>query len=313
MGYPRKMESHRFSIWSTRHTNPRWMAGSLTFPAPFSIHLEMSSMVYFSTNMSSVHDIPLPDRHVGAVFDFEEDGAGGEALEGVPLAGGDVEEEGAGGHVDDLRQASVGIVEVLLEVTAEADDRLGGGRVPMDGQDRARLDGVQHALGAIGRRIPQVQVHPQPRRRLRPRRQFVQGCIVDDHRPFVIPDLDRESLLVLIHIHRILVVIFAVEVDLDIDVVLGAVDLDSAVLGRRFLELRDLGGTGIGQFIRVLVQRIPVQPMRQGIRVILRKHLFHKRIGILFQLVDARSLIAAPRHQQRKGEKIKVFHGLLMV
>ncbi len=74
--------------------------------------------------------------------------------------------------------------------------------------------------------------------------------------------VNHNSLLfILIDIHRILVVIRAVEVDFDIDIVLGAVDLDGTVLSRRFLELGDLGGAGIGQFIRVLVQRVAVQAM----------------------------------------------------
>ena len=46
------------------------------------------------------------------------------------------------------------------------------------------------------------------------------------------------------------------EVDFDVDIVLGAVHLDGAVLGRRFLELGDLGCAGIAQFIRMLVQGV---------------------------------------------------------
>jgi hypothetical protein len=45
-------------------------------------------------------------------------------------------------------------------MAAEADYRLGGGSVPMDGHNGAGLDGVQHALGAIGRRVPQIVIHP---------------------------------------------------------------------------------------------------------------------------------------------------------
>ena len=75
-------------------------------------------------------------------------------------------------------------------------------------------------------------------------------------------DTYSAPLLVLIHVHRVLVVIGAVEVDLDIDIVLRAVDLHGAVLGGRFIELGDFGGSGVGQFIRVLVQGITVQPMR---------------------------------------------------
>ena len=76
----------------------------------------------------------------------------------------------------------------------------------MDGQHRSRLDGVQHPLGLVGRGVAQVQVHPQARGVLRPRRQFVQGLLVNNHMPL---------LLVLIHVHRVLVVVGSVEVDDD--------------------------------------------------------------------------------------------------
>ncbi len=76
----------------------------------------------------------------------------------MPLAGGDVDEGAAGEHVDCFGQSPLLVVEVFLEMSAEADYRLGGGSVPMDGQNGAGLDGVQHALGAIGRRVPQIQL-----------------------------------------------------------------------------------------------------------------------------------------------------------
>ena len=82
------------------------------------------------------------------------------------------------------------------------------------------------------------------------------------------------------------------EVDDDVDIVLGAVNLDSAILCRGFLELGDFGGTGIAQFIRVLVQGVPVQPMGQSISVILRQDLLHERKGILFEIVDGGCLTA---------------------
>ena len=76
------------------------------------------------------------------------------------MAGGDVDEGAAGEHVDGFGQPATLIVEVFFEMTAEADDRFGGGSVPMDGQNCAGLDGIQHALGAIGRRVPQIVIHP---------------------------------------------------------------------------------------------------------------------------------------------------------
>ena len=35
--------------------------------------------------------------------------------------------------------------------------------MPMDGKDRAGLDGVEHALGLVGRGVPEVAVHSKAR------------------------------------------------------------------------------------------------------------------------------------------------------
>ena len=111
---------------------------------------------------------------------------------------------------------------------------------------------------------------------------------MDDGKASVTPLL----LIRLVHIHRVLVVIGAMEIDDDVDVVLRAVHMDGAVLGRRAPEFGDLRRAGIAQLVRVLIQGVPVQPMRNGFGVILRKYLFNKRVGIFFQIVNAGSLIA---------------------
>ena len=103
-----------------------------------------------------------------------------------------------------------------------------------------------------------------------------------------------------IRIHRILVVVRTVEVDDDVEVVLAAVHLDGAVFGGGAREFGNLGSAGVTQLIRVLVQGVPIQPMRYSLGVILRNQLLHIRIRVLFHEVDAGSLIAARRYQQRK-------------
>ena len=50
------------------------------------------------------------------------------------------------------------VVEDLLCAAAEDDHLFAGLRVPMDGDDRTRLDGVQHPLGVVFRGIPEVVV-----------------------------------------------------------------------------------------------------------------------------------------------------------
>ena len=53
------------------------------------------------------------------------------------MAGGDVDEGAAGEHVDGFGQTAFLIVKVFFEMPAEADYRLGGGSVTMDGQNCA--------------------------------------------------------------------------------------------------------------------------------------------------------------------------------
>lgn len=60
------------------------------------------------------------------------------------MTGGDVDEGVAGDDVDGFGQPQPLVIEVFFEMPAEADHRLGGGSVSMDGQNRAGLDGVQH-------------------------------------------------------------------------------------------------------------------------------------------------------------------------
>ena len=81
----------------------------------------------------------------------------------MPLAGGDVDEGASRKHVNRRGPGPGIVVEVFPEVTTQADHRLGGVPVPMDGQNRSRLDSIQHPLGKIVRTVPQVQVHPETR------------------------------------------------------------------------------------------------------------------------------------------------------
>ena len=44
-----------------------------------------------------------------------------------------------------------------------------------------RLNGIQHPLRTVLRRIPEVEVHPQPRRRLRLGSKGIEGGVGDFH------------------------------------------------------------------------------------------------------------------------------------
>ena len=53
-----------------------------------------------------------------------------------------------------------------------------------------------------------------------------------------------------------------------------------------------VGGAGVGQFIRVLVEGVAVQAMGEGVGVIFCKDLLDERIGVFFQVVDAGGIVA---------------------
>lgn len=75
-----------------------------------------------TTSNTNIHHILLSQRRVLAVLGLEEDGAGGEGFEAVPLAGGDVEDGDAGVHVNDFGEVAGVVVEVFFEVATNADD-----------------------------------------------------------------------------------------------------------------------------------------------------------------------------------------------
>lgn len=87
----------------------------------------------FLNRSSLLQDILLPQRLIGPVLHREEDGAGFEGAEGVPMTGGDVDRgAGASGRQLDRIAELAGFVVILLhETPAQADDRLptscGGG------------------------------------------------------------------------------------------------------------------------------------------------------------------------------------------
>ena len=113
----------------------------------------------------------------------------------MPLAGRDVDQRAAGVHVDGVGEMAGIVIEVLLEMPTEADDCLGGGPVPMNGQDRAGLDGVEHPLGLVRRGVPEIEVHPEPGRGLRLGGEVIQYVLVDSHTPLAISRVLMISIL----------------------------------------------------------------------------------------------------------------------
>ena len=96
-------------------------------------------------------DILRPNRNIRSILDLQQHRAALQALQVVPLADGNVDDRATGNHVDGIGEPALSVVKVLLEMPPQTHHRLGRVPMPMDGQHRPRLDGVQHPLGTIGR------------------------------------------------------------------------------------------------------------------------------------------------------------------
>ena len=66
-------------------------------------------------------------------------------------------------------------------------------QMPMNRHHSPRLQSIEHPLRAIGRRIPQIQIHPQPRRSLSLSAKLVQNLFVNDHIKFYGPIQTKEA------------------------------------------------------------------------------------------------------------------------
>ena len=81
----------------------------------------------------------------------------------MPLADGDIEgdDRAVGAEFDGV---GTGVLEIIIELlhqtAAQAHHRLGRFSMPVDRQWRPRLDGVEHTLRLIVRRVPEIQIHP---------------------------------------------------------------------------------------------------------------------------------------------------------
>ena len=76
------------------------------------------------------------------------------------LAHGDVDGRGVAARDQEVASGflAVVVVEDLLCTATEDDHLFAGLRVPMDGDNRSRLNGIQHPLRFIIRGVPEVKV-----------------------------------------------------------------------------------------------------------------------------------------------------------
>lgn len=115
------------------------------------------------------HDILLPDRLVGAVLDLQDDRAGLEGAERVPGACRNVEgaDWAAWRDLNALAADPCVIIELLDHTPTQNHECLRRLPMPMNRNNRTRFDRIQHPLRRICRRIAEIKIHPQARRRLR--------------------------------------------------------------------------------------------------------------------------------------------------
>ena len=130
-----------------------------------------------SHHIHFLHRLPSP------ILAFQDHAATFETLQGMPLPYGDAEaaDVATGFNEDSISQSAFVIVIEPFHLATEHYHGLGGVAVTVDGHHRARLQGVQHALALVIRRIAQVEVHPLPRRGFRLCRQGVEELLVDEH------------------------------------------------------------------------------------------------------------------------------------
>lgn len=79
----------------------------------------------------------------------------------MPLAGGDVQHIASRQHVHRLHLRARFVVQVLFEMAADAYDRLRRRSMPMHRHHGAGLDGVEHPLRLVFRRVAEIQVHTE--------------------------------------------------------------------------------------------------------------------------------------------------------
>lgn len=120
-------------------------------------------------------------RLPGAILRLEQHSAALERTQAVPLSGRDIQHVAARNHIHRLHERPGSIIEVLLEMAAKAYDYLVGGAVPMHRKHRPRLNRIEHPLAPVLRAVPQVVIHPQPRRSLGRSGEGVEDGVGDDH------------------------------------------------------------------------------------------------------------------------------------
>ena len=100
------------------------------------------------------------------VLRLQQDSSALQALQAVPLAFLYIQHNPTGYHIDGGGEVAVVIVEVFLEMAADADAGLAGAEVAVDGHRGAGFDGVEHALGVVLGAVAEVEVAAQAGRGL---------------------------------------------------------------------------------------------------------------------------------------------------
>ena len=128
-----------------------------------------------------------PPLLILSVLELNDDRAGFEAAEGVVLAHRDLDGRmGAGGQAAGGQSESTRLVPAIVEENlfgrpSQDCHRLAGPSVSMHPDHRPRLDRIQHPLAPVLRTVPQIVMHPEPRRLFRQLRKLVKQGFVNNH------------------------------------------------------------------------------------------------------------------------------------
>ena len=107
--------------------------------------------------------IPLPQRLIRPLLDFEDDAAALQHFQAMPLAGGNVNAVLAFEGIEQKRFTDPAIAVVKKDPEPAPQQNVGFGRMsmPVHRQDGARLQGIEQALGFGVEAVVQVEVHAQ--------------------------------------------------------------------------------------------------------------------------------------------------------
>ena len=122
------------------------------------------------------HDILRSSGRIRAILHLHNYRTTFKDSHGMPLADWDVQghDRAIGHQVEGVSKPAILVIKQFLQMSTETDYGLGSVSMPMNRKRTVRFNRIQHPLGAVRVRVPQIVIHPEPRRCLRLGRQIIQ-------------------------------------------------------------------------------------------------------------------------------------------